>query len=202
MAERPHPDERDVDAIFESIVAHWDDEAPPTADRLPHDPDHPPEPDRTSEAGSTQTDGPDEPHDSEQPGRPEPHRRTDGDDEPDQQSEAPAAPKGDEGVPWRVDPTNSVSDLLLGDDPGTDDDEEGFTPPPTAPLPPWSDRLFWGALGGLVLGPLGLVWLVLAGGGGWAQIIVFTLIIGGFACLVLRQPTDRGDDDPDNGARV
>lgn len=193
MAERHHPEDRDVDAIFESIVARWDEppgegpdgSAPPrrqsTGDvRLP-----PPAGRRGPGQSTGDVNVP-------MPGRGGPPTPERNEDEP-------------EPVPWRTDPTNSVADALLGDDDGflgEGDDEEGFTPPPPAPLPPLGDRLFWGAVAGLVLGPLGLLWILLTRSGGfWPTTISIALIIGGFTCLVLRQPTDRGYD-PDNGARV
>lgn len=48
-----------------------------------------------------------------------------------------------------------------------------------------------------------LVWLVVArpSVGGWATAVAIGLVVGGFVCLVLRQPGSR-DDDPTNGARV
>jgi len=187
MAERQHPDERDVDAIFESIVARWDD---------------PPAEDPTIDVPAAGSDGPR--HQSTGDVR-LPSPRDDGDAAPGDPDEvSDERPHEPEPVPWRTDPTNSVADALLGtdDDPGSADDEEGFTPPPPAPLPPASDRLFWGAMVGLVLGPLGLVWIALAQPGGfWPKAIVIGLIIAGFTCLFLRQPTRRGYD-PDQGARV
>lgn len=203
MVERQHPEKRDVDAIFESIVARWDE--------TPQD--------GRDTGASTVTEGP-----SGTPATP-PRRQTTGDVRlpPPPGRRGPVQSTGDvdvpmpgrggrprdeelpEPVPWRTDPTNSVADALLGNDDGflgDGDDEEGFTPPPPAPLPPWGDRLFWGAVVGLVLGPLGLLWIVLTGSSGfWSTMIVIALILGGFACIVLRQPTDRGYD-PDDGARV
>lgn len=191
MAERQHPEERDVDAIFESIVARWDetpteppgtDEAGPAAPRPQSTGDvHPPRPGRRGPVQSTGD------VDVPLPGR-EPRPREDWFPEP---------------VPWRTDPTHSVADALLGNDPlPDDDDEEGFTPPPPAPLPPLGDRLFWGAVAGLVLGPLWLLWIVFTRSGGfWSGALSIGLVVGGFACLVLRQPTDRADG-PDDGARV
>src|SRR5699024_4928570 len=89
-----------------------------------------------------------------------------------------------EPVPWRTDPTNSVADALMADDGflgDADDEEEGWTPPPPAPLPPLGDRLFWGAVVGLVLGPLGLLWMLLTRSGGfWSTMLVIALILGGF----------------------
>ncbi|MGO1166544.1 MAG: hypothetical protein ACTMHL_07995 [Janibacter sp.] len=184
MAERQHPDERDVDAIFASIVARWDD--PPAADSSVDPPTVDPVVPRRQSTGDVHLPSP-------------PATKPDAPTE-----EPPAAPADPEPVPWRTDPTHSVSEILLGNDdvPGDADDDEGFTPPPPAPLPPATDRLFWGAMVGLVLGPLGLIWIALARPGGfWPKAIVIGLILGGFACLVLRQPTDRGYD-PDQGARV
>lgn len=166
MVERQHPEEPDVDAIFESIVARWED---------------PPSPQRRQSTGDVRLPAPPREAAASEP-RPE-----------------PPAP-----VPWRTDPTHSVADALLNrdEDPGAADDDEGFVPPPPDPLPPLTDRLFWGALIGLVIGPLGLIWLAIARPGGfWPKAIVVGLIFGGFLCLVLRQPTSRGSD-PSQGARV
>lgn len=183
MAERQHPDERDVDAIFESIVARWDDPPAegPSTDLSTTDPDGP----RRQSTGDVHLPA-------------SPDTSTADTDEPSEDR-----PRDPEPVPWRTDPTHSVADALLGDDEeGWADDEEGFTPPPPAPLPPASDRLFWGAMVGLVLGLLGLVWIALAQPGGfWPKAIVIGLVIAGFTCLFLRQPTRRGYD-PDQGARV
>lgn len=214
MAEAQQPDERDVDAIFESIVARWDDEAldpqqgsAQAADQQPDDEGGGPPPSRPGGDGVTNP-----PPGGRGVTNPPPRRRSAtnppwGGRHPEAEEEG----KGDvspfaheESVPWRVDPTNSVADLLgEPEHPGTAEDDEGFTPPPTRPLPPLSDRLFWGALIGLVAGPLGLVWLVFVRpeAGFLAKAVVFGLILGGFTCLVLRQPTHRGDD-PDDGARV
>lgn len=203
MAERQHPEERDVDAVFESIVARWD-ETPPeeSATGTTSGPEGPSEtpatPPRRQSTGDVRLPPP--------PGRRGPTQSTGDVDVPmpgrggRPREEPPAEP-----VPWRTDPTNSVADALMaGDDGflGDADDEEGYTPPPPAPLPPLGDRLFWGAVVGLVLGPLGLLWMLLTRSGGfWSTMLVFALILGGFACIVLRQPTRRGYD-PDDGARV
>lgn len=167
MVERQHPDEPDVDAIFESIVARWDES-----------PDRP----RRQTTGDVRL--------------PRPPK--------EKAADASSSPEVGTPVPWRTDPTNSVADALLNHDehPGAADDDEGFTPPPPDPLPPLTDRLFWGALAGLILGPLGLIWIAISRPAGfWPKAIVMGLILGGFVCLVLRQPSSRGDD-PDQGARV
>lgn len=179
MAERQHPDEPDVDALFESIIARWDDDVP-EADQPAHDRDP----------------GPTDPL---------PRRQSTADVRDALRPATPRPPLEPSPVPWRVDPTNSVADALLGsdDDPGSADDDEGFTPPPPAPLPPPTDRLFWGALLGMTLGVLGLIWMAITRPyvGSWQTIVVLGLIIGGFVCLVVRQPRDR-DDDPSKGAVV
>lgn len=111
---------------------------------------------------------------------------------------APPAP-----VPWRVDPTGSVADALLGDQEWAGEDpDERFVPGPTAPLPPRRDRTFWIALLGLTIGPALVIWVALVGPGGSTlmRIGIITMVAGSIA-LVLRQPTRRGEN-PDNGARV
>ncbi|WEV78942.1 hypothetical protein O9K63_03850 [Janibacter cremeus] len=203
MAERQHPEERDVDAIFASIVARWDEtpqeESATGTSAGPEGPSETPAaPPRRQSTGDVRLPPP--------PGRQGPTQSTGDVDVPmpgrggRPREEPPAEP-----VPWRTDPTNSVADALMaGDDGflGDADDEEGYTPPPPAPLPPLDDRLFWGAVVGLVLGPLGLLWMLLTRSAGfWFTMLVIALILGGFACIVLRQPTRRGYD-PDDGARV
>lgn len=208
MAERQHPDEGDVDAIFKSIVAQWEEtpqDGPNTGtSAVPEGTtDGPALPPRTQSTGDVRLPPP--------PRRSGPVQSTGDVDVPMPGRGGRPRPSRDEdedfsqAVPWRTDPTNSVADALLSNDDGflgDADEEEGFTPPPPAPLPPLDDRLFWGAVCGLVLGPLGLLWILLTRSGGfWSTTIVIVLILGGFACLVLRQPTDRGYD-PDDGARV
>lgn len=203
MAERQHPEERDVDAIFESIVARWDETAqdgPATgASAGPEGPtDTPDTPPRRQSTGDVRLPPP--------PRRRGPAQSTGDVDVPmPGRGGRPREEPSVEPVPWRTDPTNSVADALMGNDEGfvgDADDEEGYTPPPPAPLPPLGDRLFWGAVVGLVLGPLGVLWMLLTRSGGfWSTMLVIALILGGFACIVLRQPTKRGYD-PDDGARV
>ncbi|MGA8980885.1 MAG: hypothetical protein WB473_17375 [Pedococcus sp.] len=84
------------------------------------------------------------------------------------------------------------------------DDEEHFEPGPTAPLPPQEDVQFWGIVVGLVVGPLVLLWLVLfrPDVSNWWTLGALAMTVGGFVLLVMRQPRDRDESDPDNGARV
>lgn len=202
MAERQHPEERDVDAIFASIVARWDetpgDGSATDSSAVPEGPTQAPAaPPRRQSTGDVRLPPP--------AGRRGPVQST-GDVDvplPGRGGRPPAEPVS-EPVPWRTDPTNSVADALMADDGflGDADEEEGWTPPPPAPLPPLGDRLFWGAVVGLVLGPIGVLWMLLTRSGGfWSTMLVIALILGGFACIVLRQPTRRGYD-PDDGARV
>jgi hypothetical protein len=108
------------------------------------------------------------------------------------------------GIPvWRGATTAPPSD---GDKTSTTtpDDEDHFEPGPTAPLPPQEDLHFWGIVVGLVAGPLLLLWLVIVRPdvSGWWTLGALALTVGGFVLLVLRQPSSRDEDDPDNGARV
>lgn len=112
----------------------------------------------------------------------------------------PAAPRP---VPWRVDPTGSVAKALLSDDEELFGAEEGFEPAAPAALPPASDRTFWVALVGLVLGPVLLLVALLGRDSlsswwGWCGL---ALLVAGFGALVARLPRDRVDPG-DNGARV
>ncbi|GAB3111184.1 hypothetical protein GCM10027055_11330 [Janibacter alkaliphilus] len=177
----------EVDAAFAEIVAGWD-QGPAGPDEVREDPTRPP---GEGTAGAS-ADSASDPWSAPPEGDPR---------------EAGGSPPRDEPtvIPvWRGGTGGSVTDLLHDDaaEP-PDDDEVPFEPPPTQPLPPFADRLFWGALGGLVLGPaLLLVLAVLQPGwGGWAPAVGIGLAVGGFVCLVLRQPSTR-DDDPDQGARV
>lgn len=85
--------------------------------------------------------------------------------------------------------------------PAGDPDEEHFVPPDVE-LPPQEDLHYWSAVGGLVLGPVLLLWVVFARPfwSGWWLLGSFTLMIGGFMLLVLRQPKDRDEDD--DGVRL
>lgn len=83
------------------------------------------------------------------------------------------------------------------------EEAQGFVPPPVE-LPPGEDLHYWGALVGLVAGPLIVLWVAFGGASssGWWLIAGIGLTVAGFALLVLRMPTHREPDDHDDGARV
>lgn len=173
--------DKDVDAQFADIVAHWDDVA-----SLPDKPEgrgvNPPlEPEATDPAhGTAQGVNPVNPP----PTRPFVVWRG-----AEQHPEPRAGDQGAEAQPHEL---------------VDSDDDEHFEPFPTAPLPPQEDHQFWGIIVGLVAGPVLLLWLVMfrPDVSDWWTLGALGLTVGGFVLLVLRQPRDRDEDDPDNGARV
>lgn len=203
--------DKDVDAQFADIIAHWDDVeslAEPTRS------DHgSPQPD-PSEAGPSQA-GPSDARPSDA------HPSDAGLGAPGAGPTGPGPSRDDEatghvnesplmGFPvWRGATAPSPGAPDAPGAPGAEglppaDDEEHFEPGPTAPLPPQDDLHFWGIVVGLVGGPLLLLWLVIfpPGLGSWWGLLAMGLTAAGFILLVLRQPASRDDDDPDNGARV
>jgi hypothetical protein len=175
--------DKDVDAQFADIVAHWDDAAP-----LPERPEQ--------TVDESQSDlAPDDPR----PSRP-------GVNPPLEPQGNPTNPPPTRPfVVWRgaVEPEPDEDDGGPAELEDLDDDEH-FEPGPLAPLPPQEDLQFWGIIVGLVAGPLLLLWLVLfrPDVSDWWTLGALGLTVGGFVLLVLRQPHDRDEDDPDNGARV
>jgi hypothetical protein len=106
-------------------------------------------------------------------------------------------------LPWRVDPTGSLEKALLSEDEELFGEEESFVPAAPAALPPATDRTFWVALAGLVLGPVLLLVALLGRDSlsSWWAWAGLALLVAGFGALVARLPRDR-QDDGDNGARV
>lgn len=185
--------DRDVDAQFADIIAHWDDVAP-----LPER-------------------GPDAPQTNERPTGPvAPEGGGDVDEAPPAPSEPgdvppPVRPLGVNPSPltgsipvWRGATSGSGVGRPDASAPDADDEDEHFRPGPTAPLPPQEDVHFWGIVVGLVAGPMLLLWLVIfrPDVSDWWVIASLGLTVMGFVLLVLRQPRNRDHDDPDNGARV
>ena len=222
MSDRPgEMDERDVDARFASIVAAWDEShrdeprPDPTADPETYDA---PAPDGdgpiTQHAGA----GAEQDVAEQGPGTTSEQAGTDPDTEADPGTGTdPAA--ADHRPPW-VNP--SPLDLVVpastwrvptgpglsdggptGPTPAADRDEEHFEPPPVT-LPPQEDLHFWGAVIGLVGGPLLLLYVAMARpfhSERWFAAGV-VLSLAGFALMVLRQPRHRDPTDGDDGARV
>jgi hypothetical protein len=196
--------DRDVDAQFADIVAHWDDVAALPDHEVDRQGTTDPEP-TTDQATSL-------------PGavNPSPLR----DDLPpaglptaDLPADDAAAGRGDQpgevlgSIPvWRgaTTPPQDPATAARADADDEEDADDHFVPGPTAPLPPQEDLHFWGTVVGLVAGPLLLLWLVIfrPGVSGWWTLGALGLTVGGFVLLVLRQPSSRDEDDPDNGARV
>ena len=188
----PRDDGPDIDAAFAEIVARLREPTPDPRDI--HE-----EVEGRQPAARENPDAPDA-----DPLRPSayPESRYRRDPLADTPESPPSARTGP--VPWRVDPTGSVADALLGDQDweGSEDPDEHFVPGPTAPLPPRRDRTFWIALVGLTAGPALVLWVALVGPGGTAVMRLGILaMVAGFIALIVRQPIRRGDD-PDNGARV
>ena len=194
--------DRDVDAQFADIVAHWDDVAP--------DPQAHPAPAPEGETGAGPDRGSVGGTDRESVGGTDrdgtaPESRSTVNPSPLNPSpvEPVTPPPMLGGIPvWRGATPAAPSDGEKT--PAAADDEEHFEPGPTAPLPPQEDLHFWGIVVGLVVGPLLLLWLVIVRPdvSGWWTLGALALTVGGFVLLVLRQPSSRDEDDPDNGARV
>ncbi len=199
MSDRPgEMDERDVDARFASIVAAWQDVVPDTP------------------ADATDTA---DPSGTEVADRPAARERGEDDadeadgDEPDRAAERD--PSATTRPPW-VNP--SPLDLVVPasswrvSEPPADpaaaaaasealDDDEHFEPP-AVDLPPQEDLHFWGAVVGLVAGPLCLVYVAMARPFHSTRWFLAGLGLSllGFALLVLRQPHRRDEDD--DGVRL
>ena len=198
MSDRPgEMDERDVDARFASIVAAWQDAPAGTTD--PADPSDPEVADRPARRDDREeaADAADE-SEGEQPDRPA-ERDPSSTARPPWVNPSPL----DLVVPassWRVteppaDPAAAAaaSDAL--------DDDEHFEPP-AVDLPPQEDLHFWGAVVGLVAGPLCLVYVAMARPFHSTRWFLAGLALSllGFALLVLRQPHQRDEDD--DGVRL
>lgn len=185
--------DRDIDAQFDAIVARWDDEAPqPPKPRTVQDI-------TTAYAALTRAE-------------PDPATRPDTDEDP----EAVTSPDGVAGdkrtEPAAVTPAPAPappSDAEPAEPeswrqgPSIDAEDDHFEPGPVQ-LPPGEDIGYWGAILGLVGGPLLLLWVALASPfhAGWWILGGIALFLGGFGLLVLRQPAHRDPFDDDDGARV
>ncbi|GAA2038766.1 hypothetical protein GCM10009740_34040 [Terrabacter terrae] len=86
---------------------------------------------------------------------------------------------------------------------GASDDDEHFVPPSEIDLPSAeNDPMFWAIVGGLVGGPLLLLYLLFfdRDGSGWWLVTALAMVVVGFVLLVLRGGTER--DPFDDGTRL
>ena len=203
----PSLTDREFAERFDLIVANW--EGFPTAGMDDADSDG--DSDERADRASAHADGPtgrptgeptrsrtdvppaaDRPHEihiesrsmrelaSEQPERPEQR----------EQPEAAGRPEQHGPTDWRV--------HIPPDDP----DDEEYVPPPPRPLPT-GDLGFWGALIGLIGGPLWLVYLAVTQNGSRLTIgAAVAMTVAGFAIIVARQPRRGQREDDDDGAVV
>ena len=216
MPDRPGDmDERDVDARFASIVAQWEHSAVD-------------EPDAVAPAGAPVTDEPPAAPDAPHEGAAEDTALEDAVPEgadagaPDSGAPDPTAPAPRDPwvtpfplnlvVPasaWRTpDPQDAATERAAAD---ADEAleaaiaaQEPHFEPPEVTLPPQEDLGFWGAVIGLVAGPLMLLYVVFARPFHSTRWFVASVVVSllGFALLVLRQPTHRDPTSGDDGARV
>jgi hypothetical protein len=84
-----------------------------------------------------------------------------------------------------------------------EDEDDAFVPAPVD-LPPSEDLHYWGAVIGLVLGPILVLYVAIAQPfyATWWLLAGLALSVGGFALLVLRSPNKGDHEDDDSGARV
>jgi len=182
--------ERDIDAEFDAIVARWHD------DTL-----QPPKP-RTVQDITTAYAA------LSRPEAPSPEHEVETDDSDDAAAEAAAAvetPSNEAKSEKVVDgePVAEAPPEAWREGPSIDaEDDDHFEPGPVQ-LPPGEDIGYWGAIVGLVGGPLLMVWIALTGPfyRGWWILGSIVLFLGGFALLVMRSPRLRDPRD-DDGARV
>ena len=200
MPDRPGDmDERDVDARFASIIARWDGPVP-DAD----------EAGRTDDPVAAGTD--DAPAD--EPVAADPEREG---AEPDavEPASPPVVPRSPWVNPSPLDVVVPPSAWRAAEEPDADTvaaaaaaeaalEEEAHFEPPEVVLPPQEDLHFWGAVIGLVAGPLMLLWVVFARPSHSTRWFLVSVVVSllGFGLLVLRQPSHRDPTSGDDGARV
>lgn len=215
MPDRPGDmDERDVDARFASIIARWDgpvpDGSPPADDpQVPEATDAtPPEPEPEDDATPRDATGQDL-------AEPEPADQDTADPDAGERPVPPVTPRApwvnpsplDVVVPasaWRAaEPTDAATEAAAEQAEAELTDDEHFEPPEVV-LPPQEDLHFWGAVIGLVAGPLLLLWVVFARPVHSTRWFIVSVVVSllGFGLLVLRQPKHRDPTSGDNGARV
>ncbi len=190
-------DERDVDERFASIISQWDSPLP-VAEGLDA-PDAEPEApgvDDSDDAGP----GPDEAADTTEGPAPREDPPSAADDPQDAADAAPAS------RPSWVNPSPMdvvVSATAWRAAKPSDPEDEHFEPPAVR-LPPQEDLHFWGAVIGLVAGPLMLLYVAMARPFHSTRWFIASVLVSvaGFALLVLRQPTHRDPTSGDDGSRI
>jgi len=197
-------DERDVDARFASIIARWDGPVP-DADQVTTSGDH------DGAAGDEQVAG------DATAGTDDATTEAADATERDaaEQATPPVAPRAPWVNPSPLDVVVPPSAWRAAEEPDAETaaaaraaeealtEDEHFEPPEVV-LPPQEDLHFWGAVIGLVAGPLMLLWVVFARPSHsvrWFLVSVLVSLVG-FGLLVLRQPKHRDPTSGDNGARV
>jgi hypothetical protein len=201
--------DKDVDAQFADIIAHWND--------APVEPGRTPGPTAAEGTGDDDPAGPA----PDVPGHDGTSRRTPPSPPtspplspptapplaPAPESTRPAPPRPPGPLPgsFRFQPPPGLppADAEPVEPPASwrspepvEEHEEHFEPGPTAPLPA-GDLQFWGILTGLVGGPLLLLFLVLFNREGnplW-MLLAVGLTVAGFGLLVQRLPRHRDEDD-------
>ena len=214
MPERPGDmDERDVDARFASIVAGWEGPVP-AADEPPGEgsgPDAaepsaaaattPAAPAAAGEATAAERDptadaAQDDPTDAGEPAPQPPHPRSPWvNPSPLDVVVPPSAWRTAEPADPTTEAAATAAEAALED--------EHFEPPEVV-LPPQEDLHFWGAVIGLVAGPLMLLYVVFARPFHSTRWFVIAIVVSlvGFGLLILRQPRHRDPTSGDDGARV
>ncbi|KRB44943.1 hypothetical protein [Terrabacter sp. Root181] len=214
--------DRDLDAEFARIIAGWDDEAPEPQRRDTTAPDTTASPAEPSDpashpvsladpdAGTAQAGTPSAPDSEHSPveRRPDDGRGVDPAAPPQQPGPGGASPSASSGLlELPIAPTTShawrgpTSRRDAADDPSDGDDH--FVPPSEIDLPSAeTDPMFWAIVGGLVGGPLLLLYVLFfdRDGSDWWVVTALTMIVVGFVLLVLRGGTER--DPFDDGTRV
>ena len=209
MPERPGDmDERDVDARFASIVAGWEGPLPDAVDAgsdVDATPDAGSAPPASSAGPATPAD--DTPSDDDvRPAEPDEQPAAERREEPDADREEaeeplqPATPPSPWVTPAPLDVVVPASAWRAAE---VEPEEDHFEPPEVV-LPPQEDLHFWGAVIGLVTGPLMLLYVVFARPFHSTRWFIAAVVVSlvGFALLVLRQPSHRDPTSDDDGARV
>ncbi len=219
--------DRDLDAEFQRIIAGWDDEASDPAEARETRPARMPSGEDPASAGEALTADDDAPTDAPKaaginpaptPAVPSGPAATGAAAPVDPAGPAPTdvAHGGGLGLPiasttshvWRAStPSDAVDDVdaLLDEASAArgGEPDDHFVPPSEIDLPSAeTDPMFWAIVGGLVGGPLLLLYLLFfdRDGSGWWVVTAIAMLVVGFVLLVLRGGSER--DPFDDGTRV